>query len=209
MHYGIYGERGGGRNPVPFHPVPPRRAGEGRHIRAGRAYRSRCLDAITPRIAMKIAKRFRWEAAHRLPWHEGLCRHLHGHSYRMVVELEGTPDDRGMLLDFKHLKRALQPLVEAWDHATLIAETDTALLELLQQTDWKHVVLPFDTTAENLSAYVADYLCETMPDLLRAHRVHTVRVRLAETETCYAEAERAVSAEVAAPAMPAAATHEA
>ena len=141
---------------------------------------------------MKIAKRFRWEGAHRLPWHEGLCRNLHGHSYRMVVEVEGEPDERGMLLDFKHLKQALQPLVDAWDHAVLIDKRDDELRRLLQQTDWKHVLLPFDTTAENLSAYVADHLCATAGDLLRSHRIHTVRVRLAETETCYAEAERRV-----------------
>lgn len=142
---------------------------------------------------MKIAKRFRWEAAHRLPWHEGICRNLHGHSYRMVVELEGEPDARGMVLDFKHLKEALKPLVESWDHAILAADSDAELLEVIRQTSWKHVVLPFDTTAENLSTYVADYLCENAGAMLRAHRVHLVRVRLEETETCYAEAERAIA----------------
>lgn len=141
---------------------------------------------------MKIAKRFRWEAAHRLPWHEGVCCNLHGHSYRMVVELEGTPDARGMLLDFKHLKKALMPLVDAWDHATLVASDDADLLRVMQQTGWKHVVLPFDTTAENLSRYVARYLCETAADLMQAHHIHVVRVRVAETETCYAEAEETV-----------------
>lgn len=149
---------------------------------------------------MKIAKRFRWEAAHRLPWHDGACRNLHGHSYRMTVELEGTPDAHGMLMDFKHLKRALQPLVEAWDHAVLVAEADAELRRVLAPTDWKHAVLPFDTTAENLCAYVAGYLCQTHAALLRARRVHTVRVRLAETETCYAEAERAVPARAASSA---------
>ena len=141
---------------------------------------------------MKIAKRFRWEAAHRLPWHEGVCCNLHGHSYRMVVELEGEPDARGMLLDFKHLKKALTPLVDAWDHATLVASDDVELLGIVQHTGWKHAVLPFDTTAENLSAYVAHHLCETAADLLQAHGIRVVRVRVAETETCYAEAEQAV-----------------
>ena len=144
---------------------------------------------------MKIAKRFRWEAAHRLPWHEGLCRNLHGHSYRMVVELEGEPDARGMVLDFQHLKQALAPLIEAWDHAMLVAETDAALMAVATQTGWKHAVLPFDTTAENLCDYVAGYLCEHAAEMLRAHRISRVRVRLSETETCYAEAERAVALE--------------
>lgn len=143
---------------------------------------------------MTVAKRFRWEAAHRLPWHEGPCDNLHGHSYRMTVELDGTPDARGMLIDFQDVKRALGPLVDAWDHAVLVAETDDELRRLVEQTDWNYVLLPFDTTAENLAAYVADYLCDEAADLLTAHGVTAVRVRLAETETCYAQAERRVDA---------------
>ena len=143
---------------------------------------------------MTVAKRFRWEAAHRLPWHDGPCDNLHGHSYRMTVELEGTPDERGMLIDFQEVKRALKPLVDAWDHAILVAETDTELLQIAEQTGWKHAVLPCDTTAENLSAYVTEHLCAEAGEMLRANDVDTVRVRLAETETCYAEAERRVAA---------------
>jgi len=143
---------------------------------------------------MTVAKRFRWEAAHRLPWHEGPCDNLHGHSYRMTVELEGTPDERGMLVDFQDVKQALKPLVDAWDHAILVAETDRELRQIVEQTGWKHALLPCDTTAENLSAHVADYLCKEAGDMLRANDVETVRVRLAETETCYAEAEQRVLA---------------
>lgn len=147
---------------------------------------------------MKVAKRFRWEAAHRLPWHEGPCDNLHGHSYRVTVELEGTPDERGMLIDFQDIKQVLKPLIDAWDHAILIADTDTELLQVAKQTDWKHAVLPFDTTAENLVTYVADYLCEEAVTILRANDVTTVRVRLAETETCYAETERTLQVEAPA-----------
>ena len=147
---------------------------------------------------MKIAKRFRWEAAHRLPWHEGLCRNLHGHSYRLTVVLDGAPDARGMVLDFKHLKRALKPLIDAWDHAILVAETDDELLGIARQTGWKHYVFPADTTAENLSAFVAEHLCTEAGGLLAEHGIRRVTVRLAETETCYAEAERAVPARMAA-----------
>ena len=149
---------------------------------------------------MKVAKRFRWEAAHRLPWHEGPCRSLHGHSYRMLVELEGRTDERGMMMDFQHLKRCLKPLVDAWDHAVLVSETDGELLDLLDHTDWKRAVLPFDTTSENLAGYVARHLTVDHAAVLRAHRVERVRVRIEETETCYAEAERVV-APVEAPTL--------
>lgn len=141
---------------------------------------------------MKVAKRFRWEAAHRLPWHRGDCRHLHGHSYTMFVELEGVPDERGMLIDFKDLKGAMQPLVEAWDHAVLVAEDDADLRQAVALLASKHVVLPFDTTAENLCVYAADYLVREARALLAQHGVTRLRVRVHETETCYAEVERAV-----------------
>jgi 6-pyruvoyltetrahydropterin/6-carboxytetrahydropterin synthase len=139
---------------------------------------------------MKIAKRFRWEGAHRLPWHDGLCRSLHGHSYTMYVEIEGELDKRGMLMDFKDLKLCLVDLIEAWDHATMVAENDTELRNVVESRDWKHFILPFDTTAENICIYTADYLTRNSSDVLRSHDVTTVRVRVSETETCYAEAER-------------------
>ena len=148
---------------------------------------------------MKIAKRFRWEAAHRLPWHTGDCCHLHGHSYRMMVEVEGTPDDRGMLIDFKHLKRVLKPLVDRMDHATLVAENDTELRSALDTLSTKQVVLPFDSTAENLASFVADHLVTEARDVLHDHSVTDVRVQVWETETCYAETTVSVVMPKAAP----------
>lgn len=144
---------------------------------------------------MKVAKRFRWEAAHRLPWHEGQCRHLHGHSYRMVVELEGELDGNDMLLDFKHVKRILKPLVEKWDHAVLVSEDDAELREAMEGIGSKTYVLPCDSTAENLCAYVADYLLEHGREDLIEHQIDRVTVRLEETETCYAEVEKEVGVE--------------
>lgn len=142
---------------------------------------------------MKIAKRFRWEGAHRLPWHDGLCKNLHGHSYSMFVEIEGEPDDRGLLMDFKDLKKCLSSLVDAWDHGTVVYEGDTELLTVVQQKNWKHYVLPYDSTAENMCIYAADYLINNSRAVLEAHRIHTVRVRISETETCYAEAVRSLA----------------
>ena len=138
---------------------------------------------------MKAAKHFRWEGAHRLPWHEGACRNLHGHSYRMTVEVEGEPDARGMLVDFKDLKRALQPLVDAWDHATLVADGDDALLDALRSLGSKYAVLPYDSTSENLCRYVADHLGTEALDASMLHRLTMIRVRIQETETSYAEVE--------------------
>lgn len=141
---------------------------------------------------MKVAKEFRWEGAHRLPWHEGGCAHLHGHSYRLVVEVEGLPDARGMLIDFKHLKRLVQPLVDAWDHATLVADADAPLRRALDALGSRYYVLPYDSTSENLARFVAEHLATEGAAVLRAHGITHLRVRVQETATCYAEAERAL-----------------
>lgn len=143
---------------------------------------------------MKVAKQFRWEGAHRLPWHQEGCQNVHGHSYRLTVELEGAPDARGMVIDFKEIKRLLKPLIDAWDHATLVAEEDEKLLEAIQLLETKHYVLPFDSTSENLCAFVADYLGTKGFETLSRHGIETIRVHVRETETCYAELERPVAA---------------
>ncbi len=144
---------------------------------------------------MKVSKKFRWEGAHRLPWHQGGCQSLHGHSYVLWVELEGEPDERGMLIDFKVIKKIISPLIESWDHATLIAKDDTKLKEAIALLNSKHFILPYDTTSENLCLYVAQYLLKKGFKNLSEHRIDRITVRLQETESCYAESSTVVSLE--------------
>lgn len=143
---------------------------------------------------MRVSKRFRWEGAHRLPWHEGLCCNLHGHSYLMEVVVEGPVGERGMVIDFHDVKAVIKPLVQAWDHATFVAHDDDELLGIVKQTGWKHYVLPFDSTSENLAQYVADHLCRESAETFARIGVTGVRVRVEETQTCYAEVEVALPA---------------
>jgi 6-pyruvoyltetrahydropterin/6-carboxytetrahydropterin synthase len=117
----------------------------------------------------------------------------------MTVEVEGATDAQGMVIDFKAIKQVLKPLVEAWDHATLVHSGDEELLGMLRQHGWKHFVLPFDSTSENVARFAADYLCQEAGDALRTRGITSVRVCLQETETCYATYARAVDAESATP----------
>ncbi|MDA3844331.1 MAG: 6-carboxytetrahydropterin synthase, partial [Candidatus Kapabacteria bacterium] len=64
----------------------------------------------------KIAKNFDWEMSHRLPNHDGLCRNIHGHSYKMRVELEGEPNKQSMVIDYYDMKLVISPLLEKLDH---------------------------------------------------------------------------------------------
>jgi 6-pyruvoyltetrahydropterin/6-carboxytetrahydropterin synthase len=137
---------------------------------------------------MKVAKQFRWEGAHRLPWHTGGCQNLHGHSYCMWVELKGD-DQKGMLIDFKDIKKMLSPLLEAWDHATLVSKDDSVLLDAMHLLNSKHYLFPYDTTSENICIYVTEYMAEHSLEILKEHAVYSIKVKVQETETCFAEYE--------------------
>ena len=62
---------------------------------------------------MKVLKEFEFDAAHYLPSYNGKCEHLHGHTYRLVVMVDGRPDHEGMVLDFTLLKKLVQERVLA------------------------------------------------------------------------------------------------
>ena len=52
---------------------------------------------------MLLHKEFTFDAAHNLVRYHGKCEALHGHTYRIAVVLEGTPDEEGMIIDFTEL----------------------------------------------------------------------------------------------------------
>ena len=141
---------------------------------------------------MIIAKSFHWEAAHRIPWHEGKCKHIHGHSYKMIVELEGETNEKGIVMDFKELKDIVQPYIERVDHTTLISVNDDELKEVFDAKQWKYYLLPFDSTAENLCDYFANLIIKLNQELLLANKITTVSVKIAETETAYAYVKKNV-----------------
>jgi 6-pyruvoyltetrahydropterin/6-carboxytetrahydropterin synthase len=71
---------------------------------------------------MRISKRFRLEAAHRLPHvppgHK--CARLHGHSFQVEVEVVGPVGaDLGWVMDYADLAAAFAPVHEALDHRYL------------------------------------------------------------------------------------------
>jgi 6-pyruvoyltetrahydropterin/6-carboxytetrahydropterin synthase len=131
-----------------------------------------------------IAKDFHWEMGHRLPFHEGGCRNIHGHSYRMRVELAGRLDANGMIMDYFDMKALIEPLVARIDHSFLCDDNDAEMLAFFDRNPLKHVVVPFLTTAENLAGWflreIASLL-EPYPNIL------SLSVRIHETERTYAE----------------------
>jgi len=133
---------------------------------------------------MKIAKDFRWEMAHRLQCHKGKCFNLHGHSYKMQIEFEGNINtDTGMVLDYFDVKDIVSPLVDELDHTVIIWEKDSILIDKISELNSAHVIVPFETTAENLVGYFLKKIAEAkLPK-----EVTKIKVRVCETENTYAE----------------------
>lgn len=107
---------------------------------------------------MKISKEYHWEMGHRLPFHNGLCKNLHGHSYKAIISVSGTPDENGILIDFYDLDKLMQPLIQKMDHGFIFSDTDKEVISFFTKINSKHFVVPFHSTAENISMYIVEEL---------------------------------------------------
>ncbi len=136
---------------------------------------------------LKIAREFHWEMGHRLPFHTSGCANIHGHSYKLWVEIEGYCDENGMLMDYGEMKRVVAPFIDQFDHCFLCDEADEVMRPFLAETPFKHKLVPFTTTAENLVFHFLDELWNIFKPF---QQIQALRLRLQETDISYAEAER-------------------
>lgn len=132
---------------------------------------------------MKIAKEFRWEMGHRLPEHFGLCKNIHGHSYKMIVEFEGNLNNDQMVIDYYDVEKMINPLIVKLDHAFMVNKSDKIVLEFLEKINSKKVIVDFNATAENICKY---FLIEINKTPLPSN-IHSIKVRIFETQFDYAE----------------------
>lgn len=134
---------------------------------------------------MKIAKEFTWEMGHRLPFHEGKCNNLHGHSYKCMIELTGEPDKNGIVLDYYDLKKIVEPILDEMDHSFIVWKDDKELIDALEKLRSRMVIVDFQTTAENICVYLLNRIKSSK---LPAN-INAIKVRVLETENTYAEEE--------------------
>jgi 6-pyruvoyltetrahydropterin/6-carboxytetrahydropterin synthase len=91
-----------------------------------------------PRYTLKVVTDF--AAAHRLNGYPGDCSRLHGHNWKLEIEVTATALDAiGMGVDFKVIKSAARSVTDNLDHYDLNA---LAMFENI------------NPTAENIAAYV-------------------------------------------------------
>lgn len=130
-------------------------------------------------MIMEVSKEFRFEASHQLPNHDGKCRRLHGHSFRLVVtcaaEINGHRGEpkEGMVVDYSVIKDTVQPIIDALDHYHLGSglveafdegkhpsgnEATFIITHLPADEHLRRVNFPLVPTSENILIWIASQL---------------------------------------------------
>jgi 6-pyruvoyltetrahydropterin/6-carboxytetrahydropterin synthase len=111
-------------------------------------------------------------AGHALRNYRGKCENVHGHNYRVRVNIEGPDlDHAGLLVDFVELKRVMRAIIEKLDHQFL------------------NDVPPFDKlnpSAENMARYFFEEMSRELGGDGRPNPVRVAEVKIWETETATA-----------------------
>ena len=137
---------------------------------------------------IRITKKFKFEMAHALHGYDGLCKNIHGHSYKLFVTVKGKIKNEkgnakdGMVLDFDVLKSIVKPeVINKYDHS-LVLNANSPHSEIDLSAFEKVFFLPYQPTSENL---VTDFALKIKSKLPKG--VELIKVVLSETATSFAE----------------------
>ena len=118
-----------------------------------------------------VTKTVKFDAAHVLTNHQGLCKNLHGHTYRVditVAQSDAAGSD--MVIDFKDLKNIAEDVVCArFDHAFIYntaSRGECEIAEVVERNGMRVAPIPFRSTAENLARLCFDGLKQRVPGLV-------------------------------------------
>jgi 6-pyruvoyltetrahydropterin/6-carboxytetrahydropterin synthase len=123
---------------------------------------------------------------HRLPHHDGPCRNVHGHSYRMIVEISGDLNNNGMVIDFFDLDSIIAPILEKYDHAFLCWENDNAVKKFLENEKMKIMIVKYQSTVENICKDLLNQIQNGIKQT-ESNNIRTVSLKIYETPNAFAE----------------------
>jgi len=140
---------------------------------------------------------FKFSAAHFLIFPDGTAERLHGHNYRVFVEIDAALTRHGLVIDFKKVKPVVRELVDALDEHWLVpgehAELRTARLpDGRLEVSYRErryavpaedvIVLPVNNlSAENLATWLGRELRRKLEAAFDDVQVRTLRLAVEET----------------------------
>jgi 6-pyruvoyltetrahydropterin/6-carboxytetrahydropterin synthase len=123
------------------------------------------------------------------------CERLHGHNYRVAVEVTGPLDSNHYVFDFIALKRLTREICEELDHRMMLPTKSSLILVEVngEQIDVRYesrrwsfplddcVLLPIEnTTAELLARYIAERLRSKLKEQV-GYQPQTMTVEVEES----------------------------
>lgn len=140
---------------------------------------------------------FKFSSAHFLIFPDGSAERLHGHNYRVYVEIDAKLSQFGLVMDFKTVKPVVRELCDKLDEHWLVpglhpvltwgtredGVTEVRYLERYYAAPSEDViVLPINnTSSENLAAWFARELHRILKERFQDVHVNTLRVAVEET----------------------------
>lgn len=123
----------------------------------------KALFTLTMSTMFEITKRFTFEASHQLPWHQGKCQRLHGHSYKLEVTLQAlTLDQNGIVIDFDVLSDIVnRTIIDRFDHQHLNEFFPNPTAEVLAMEIYRIVALVMKKNGWNMVNVSSVKLWET------------------------------------------------
>ncbi len=136
------------------------------------------IDPMPERYRVRLNKEHHvFSAGHFITFGGDVCERLHGHNYRVQVEVDGPLDKNHYVIDFIALRDALKTVTDELDHRMMLPTQHRAIRV---QADEREVAVTFEdrrwvfprcdcvllplpnTTAELLAHYIGRRLLESL-----------------------------------------------
>jgi 6-pyruvoyltetrahydropterin/6-carboxytetrahydropterin synthase len=123
-----------------------------------------------------------FDSAHFLSGYAGKCANIHGHRWKVEVEVQSETLVKGgqldgMIIDFGDLKKDVKAVADSYDHALIIQEGTMrdVTLNCIKEDGFNVIVVDFRPTAENFAAFFFK--------LMKDKGYHVKRTTVYETPT--------------------------
>lgn len=139
----------------------------------------------------------KFSAAHFLIFPDGEAERLHGHNYKVFVEVRTELDPHGLVINFKEIKPLVKEICDELDEFVLIPGRHPELtcvarddgLSEIRYRERRYLIptseirrLPIsNSSAENLAGYVADTLLTRLAERLPDVKPIAVQIGVEET----------------------------
>lgn len=137
---------------------------------------------------INLTKIFHFEMAHAINNFPGVCRYIHGHSYKLYItvsakhDIEKYIDSPGYIIDFKDLKDIVyKEIIANFDHK-LVVSKDFITNNQGMASQGNIVLWDAEPTVENMLVYIRKKLLKKLPT-----HIKLTGLKIFETADSYAE----------------------